>query len=149
MANRTYKRVSRGSLCWKKNPTAGTVCTRGTDTFSVLTHSFSPFVSHFDTHCLHLGDSPVLCGHVGAHKATVHMCKSRDLKAFLQLTRASTSVPVLCDSSTESNAWCSVFFPKHGTSSFQCLLTLFCSTLARSFIESRRRSSGLRLRPWL
>ena len=40
----------------------GTVCTRGTDTFSVLAHSFLPFVSHFDTHFLHLGDSPVLCG---------------------------------------------------------------------------------------
>ena len=40
----------------------GTVCTRGTDTFSVLAHSFSPFVSHFDTQFLHLGDSPVHCG---------------------------------------------------------------------------------------
>ena len=66
----------------KKNPT-GTVCTRGTDTFSVLAHSFSPFVSHFDTHFLHLGDSPVLCGstHTHTHVRCTYACKSRDLKA--------------------------------------------------------------------
>ena len=41
-----------------------------------------------------------------------------------------------------------LFFANHGTSSFYRLLTLFCCTLARSIIESRRRSSGLCLRPW-
>ena len=54
-------------------------CTRGTDTFSVLAHSFSPFVSHFDTHFLHLGDSPVLCGSTQSY--VTYACKSRDLKA--------------------------------------------------------------------
>ena len=79
----------------------GTVCTRGTDTFSVLAHSFSPFVSHFDTHFLHLGDSPVLREYT---KLRYMHAKAEISK---QLTRASTSVPVLCDSSTESPAWCS------------------------------------------
>ena len=114
----------------------GTVCTRGTDsdTFSVLAHSFLPFVSHFDTHFLHLGDSPVLCGSTQSYGTHMH-AKAEISK---QLTRASTSVPVLCkgavkknctnshkkilfcgcwcifftapllcDSSTESPAWCS------------------------------------------
>ena len=54
----------------------GTVCTRGTDTFSVLAHSFSPFVSHFDTHFLHLGDSPGPCS-AGVHRAAVHICMQR------------------------------------------------------------------------
>ena len=81
----------------------GKVCTRGTDTFSVLAHSFSPFVSHFDTHFLHLGDSPVLCGSTQSYGTHMH-AKAEISK---QLTRASTSVPVLCDSSTESPAWCS------------------------------------------
>ena len=57
----------------------GTICTRGTDTFSVLAHSFSPFVSHFDTHFLHLGDSPMLCGYTKLRYT--YACKSRDLKA--------------------------------------------------------------------
>ena len=81
----------------------GTVCTRGTDTFSVLAHSFLPFVSHFDTHFLHLGDSPVLCGSTQSYGTHMH-AKAEISK---QRTRASTSVPVLCDSSTESAAWCS------------------------------------------
>ena len=78
---------------------------RGTDTFSVLAHSFSPFVSHFDTHFLHLGDSPVLCGRTQSYGTHLH-AKAEITK---QLTRASTWVPVLCDSSTdhESPAWCS------------------------------------------
>ena len=58
----------------------GTVCTRVTDTFSVLAHSLLPFVSHFDTHFLHLGDSPVLCGSRTKLRYT-YACKSRDLKA--------------------------------------------------------------------
>ena len=58
----------------------GTVCTRGTDTFSVLAHSLLPFVSHFDTHFLHLGDSPVLCGSRTKLRYT-YACKSQDLKA--------------------------------------------------------------------
>ena len=81
----------------------GTVCTRGTDTFSVLAHSFSPFVSHFDTHFLHLGDSPALCRSTQSYGTHMH-AKAEISK---QLTRASSSVPVLCDSSTESPAWCS------------------------------------------
>ena len=48
----------------------GTVCTRGTDTFSVLAHSFSPFVSHFDTHFYTSVTAP--CS-AGVHKATVHI----------------------------------------------------------------------------
>ena len=47
----------------------GTVCTRGTDTFSVLAHSFSPFVSHVDTHFYTSVTAP--CS-AGVHKATVH-----------------------------------------------------------------------------
>ena len=83
----------------------GTVCTRGTDTFSALAHSFSPFVSHFDTHFLHLGDSPVLCGSTQSYGTCTHMRAKAEISK--QLTRASTSVPVLCDSSAESPAWCS------------------------------------------
>ena len=78
------------------------MCTRGTDTFSVLAHSFSPFVSHFDTHFYTSVTAP--CS-AGVDKATVHMHAKAEISK--QLTRASTSVPVLCDSSTESPAWCS------------------------------------------
>ena len=52
----------------------GTVCTRGTDTFSVLAHSFSPFVSHFDTHFYTSVTAP--CS-AGVHKATVHICMQK------------------------------------------------------------------------
>ena len=41
------------------------------DTFSVLAHSFSPFVSHFDTHFYTSVTAP--CS-AGVHKATVHIC---------------------------------------------------------------------------
>ena len=78
----------------------GTVCARGTDTFSVLAHSFSPFVSHFDTHFLHLGDSPVLCGSTQSY-GTLGGSGQRKKAGF------HFRVPVLCDSSTESPAWCS------------------------------------------
>ena len=63
----------------------GTVCTRGTDTFSVLAHSFSPFVSHFDTHFLHLGDQVTAPRSAGVHKATVHMQKPRSQSSWLGL----------------------------------------------------------------
>ena len=59
--------------------TACAACTRGTDTFSVLAHSLSPFVSHFDTHFLHLGDNPVLCGSTQSYVTYMYACKSRDL----------------------------------------------------------------------
>ena len=80
----------------------GTACTRGTDTFSVFAHSFSPFVSHFDTHFY--TSVTALCS-AGVQKASVHMHAKAEISK--QLNRASTSVPVLCDSSTESPAWCS------------------------------------------
>ena len=88
--------------CWF----TGTACTRGTDTFSVLAHSFSPFVSHFDTHFYTSVTAP--CS-AGVHKATVHMHAKAEISK--QLTRASTSAPVLqlCDSSTESPAYLPTF----------------------------------------
>ena len=52
----------------------GTVCTGGTDTFSVLAHSFSPFVSHFDTHFY--TSVTALCS-AGVHKATVRICMQK------------------------------------------------------------------------
>ena len=52
----------------------GTVCTRGTDTFSVLAHSFSPFVSHFDTHFYTSVTAPCSAG-LGKH--TVHICMQK------------------------------------------------------------------------
>ena len=77
-----------------------------------LGHSFSPFVSHFDTHFLHLGDSPVLCGSTQSYGT--YACKSRDLKA--------------ADSGFQFGPWavrfihwvaCMVlFFANHGASSF-------------------------------
>ena len=48
-------------------------------------------------------DSPVLCG--STQRYGTHMHAKAEISE--QLTRASTSVPVLCDSSTESPAWCS------------------------------------------
>ena len=96
----------------KKNPT------RGTDTFSVVARSFCPalwhsFVIPVTTPCS-----------VGAHKEGTHVthAKGRDLKPSSQLTQASTSVHVPCDSSKVA---CMMFFlENHGTSSFQRLLTL-------------------------
>ena len=63
----------------------GTVWTRGTDsdTFSVLAHSFSPFVSHFDTHFYTSVTAP--CS-AGVHKATVLcMQKPRSQSSWLGL----------------------------------------------------------------
>ena len=57
----------------------GTVCTRGTDTFSVLAHSFSPFVSHFDTHFYTLVTACALREYTKLRHT--YACKSRDLKA--------------------------------------------------------------------
>ena len=60
----------------------GTVCTRGTDTFSVLAHSFSPFVSHFDTHFYTSVTAPCSAGRREYTKLLyTYACKSRDLKA--------------------------------------------------------------------
>ena len=55
------------------------------------------------TYFLHLGDSPVLCRSTQSYGTHMH-AKAEISK---QLSRASTSVSVLCDSSTESPAWCS------------------------------------------
>ena len=70
----------------------GTVCTRGTDTFSVLAHSFSPFVSHFDTHFYTSVTAPCSAGSRGSTQScgTPMHAKAEISK---QLTRASTSVP--------------------------------------------------------
>ena len=61
----------------------GTVSARGTDTFSVLAHSFSPFVSHFDTHfytsVTALAPCSMLCGMYTSYGT--YACKTRDLKA--------------------------------------------------------------------
>ena len=66
--------------------------------FRLLSHTLTPiFYTSVTAPCS-----------AGVHKATVrgtHMHAKAEISK--QLTRASTSVPVLCDSSTEPPAWCS------------------------------------------
>ena len=65
--------------------------------FRLLSHTLTPiFYTSVTAPCS-----------AGVHKATVHICMQKPRSESEQLTRASTSVPVLCDSSTEPPAWCS------------------------------------------
>ena len=71
---------------------------------SVLAHSFSPFVSHFDTHFCNSVTAP--CS-AGEHKATVHICMQKPRAQSSRLGLPLRSLCRVCDSSTESPAWCS------------------------------------------
>ena len=61
-----------------------------TDTFSVLAHSFSPFVSHFDTHCYTSVTAP--CS-AGVHKA---MAYGTHMPAKAEISKQLTRLPLHC-----------------------------------------------------